>query len=176
MHGSLATSSLIHRTTENKSADEVYKFSVCDALHCIVWCLCVCVCVPRAACSAMAALTRRSLGMRYCFNFCSPLLNEEPRTYSRTLAGLSCRHSTLDCTHAFSVRNMLMGCANDQHRVTGMGLHCLLACRCAVHKHFISLFIHMTPQSCQSNSAEVRSGKTAPYLQWPCKAPMLIGA
>ena len=46
--------------------------------------------LPRAACSAMAALTRLSLGIRYCFSFCRPLLNDEPRTYSRTLAGLSC--------------------------------------------------------------------------------------
>lgn len=47
--------------------------------------------IPRAAWRAMAALTRLSLGILYCFSFCRPLLNEDPRTYSNTLAGLSCR-------------------------------------------------------------------------------------
>ena len=51
--------------------------------------------LPRAACSAMAALTRLSLGMRYCFSFCNPLLRDEPRTYSRTLAGLSCMYARI---------------------------------------------------------------------------------
>ena len=64
--------------------------------------------LPRAACSAMAALTRLSLGIRYCFSFCRPLLNDEPRTYSRTLAGLSCMDVRQAC-HSRSDACVIIG-------------------------------------------------------------------
>ena len=47
---------------------------------------------PLAACRAMAARTRL-LSTLCCLSFMRPVRREEPRTYSRTLAGLSYRHT-----------------------------------------------------------------------------------
>ena len=64
---------------------------------------------PLAACRAMAARTRL-LSTLCCLSFMRPVRREEPRTYSKTLAGLSYRHRT---GHWFKA-GTTMGCQTSR--------------------------------------------------------------